>query len=194
MLFVVANSVPMLSLTAVGHQASTTVIGGAQQLWHDGREAVAALVLFTAVVAPGLQIGLMLAIVLGARRPRPRRWVAALLRHHPSAATWSMIEVMIIGVLVALIKIADYATVTPGVALFALGGLVFLLAGIQASFDPREVLSVGSPRAPPPGRSADAARAAARNSPCASPAACSAPGPSSSPRRSVTSPPTCCRC
>ncbi len=138
-LFVVANSVPMLGLTAVGHQASTTVIGGAQQLWHDGREAVAALVLFTAVVAPGLQIGLMLAIVLGARRPRPRPWVAALLRHHPTAATWSMIEVMIIGVLVALIKIADYATVIPGVALFALGALVFLLAGIQASFDPREV-------------------------------------------------------
>jgi paraquat-inducible protein A len=50
-----------------------------------------------------------------------------------------MIEVMLLGVLVALIKIADYATVIPGVALFGLGGLVFLLAAMQASFDPREV-------------------------------------------------------
>jgi paraquat-inducible protein A len=50
-----------------------------------------------------------------------------------------MIEVMLLGVLVALIKIADYATVVPGVALFTLGALVFLLAGIQASFDPRDV-------------------------------------------------------
>jgi paraquat-inducible protein A len=139
LLYVVANSVPMLGLSAVGHQASTSVIGGAQQLWHDGRETVALLVLFTAVVAPGLQIGLMLAIVLGARRDRPRRWVTTLLRHHPTTTIWSMIEVMIIGVLVALIKIADYATVIPGVALFALGALVFLLAGIQASFDRREV-------------------------------------------------------
>jgi len=139
LLYVVANSVPMLGLSAVGHQASTSVIGGAQQLWHDGRETVALLVLFTAVVAPGLQIGLMLAIVLGARRQHPRRWVATLLRHHPTTTIWSMIEVMIIGVLVALIKIADYATVIPGVALFALGALVFLLAGIQASFDRREV-------------------------------------------------------
>lgn len=138
-LYVVANSVPMLSLDAVGHRASTTVIGGAQQLWHDGREAVAALVLFTAVVAPGLQIVLMLVIGLGARRARPRRWVAMLLRHHPTTTLWSMIEVMIIGVLVALIKIADYATVVPGTALFALGALVFLLAGLQASFDRREV-------------------------------------------------------
>ena len=138
-LYVVANAVPMLGLTAVGHQASTTVFGGARQLWHDQRETVAMLVLFTAVVAPALQIGFMLAIVLGAQRARPPRWVATLLRHHPTTRTWSMIEVMMLGVLVALIKIADYATVIPGLALFVLGALVFLLAAIQASFDPREV-------------------------------------------------------
>ena len=44
-----------------------------------------------------------------------------------------------LGVLVALIKIADYATVIPGVALFVLWSLVFLLAAIQANFDPRQV-------------------------------------------------------
>jgi len=62
-----------------------------------------------------------------------------LLRHHPTTRTWSMIEVMMLGVLVALIKIAELATVIPGVAMLALGALVFLLAAIQASFDPREV-------------------------------------------------------
>ena len=92
------------------------------QLWHDGREIVAGLVLFTAVIAPALQIGFMLAIVLGAHRARPPRWVGTLLRHHPTTRTWSMIEVMMLGVLVALIKIADYATVIPGLALFVLGG------------------------------------------------------------------------
>ena len=138
-LYVVANSVPMLGLTAVGHAASTTVLGGAQQLWQDGREVVAALVLFTAVIAPALQIGFMLAIVAGARRPVPPDWVRTLLRYHPTTCTWSMIEVMMLGVLVALIKIADYAKVVPGLALFALGALIVLLAALQATFDPREV-------------------------------------------------------
>ena len=138
-LYIVANSVPMLGLTAVGREAFTTVFGGAQQLWHDGEEIVAALVLFTVVVAPALQIGFMLAIVLGAHRRRPPKWVGALLRHYPTAGTWSMLEVMMIGVLVALIKIADYAKVIPGLALFALAALIFILAAIQASFDPREV-------------------------------------------------------
>lgn len=138
-LYVIANTVPMLGLEAVGHRASTTVVGGAQRLWDDGRELVAVLVLFTAVIAPALQIGFMLAILLGARRPPAPRWVGTLLRHHPTAVLWSMIEVMMVGVLVALIKIADYATVVPGVALYVLGALVVLLAAIQSIFDPREV-------------------------------------------------------
>jgi paraquat-inducible protein A len=141
LLYVLANSVPMLGLSAVGREAFTTVLGGAQQLWTDGRETVAGLVLLTAVIAPGLQIGFMLAIALAGRRARPKAWVGTLLRHHPTTCTWSMIEVMLLGVLVALVKIADYATVIPGVALFVLGALVFLLAAIQASFDPQEVWS-----------------------------------------------------
>jgi paraquat-inducible protein A len=138
-LYVIANSVPMLGLTIVGREASTTVLGGAEHLWTDGPQIVAVLVLLTAVIAPALQIGFMLAIVLGAHRERPPRWVGTLLRHHPTTRTWSMIEVMMLGVLVALVKIADYATVIPGMALFLLWVLVFLLAGMQASFDSREV-------------------------------------------------------
>ncbi len=137
--YLIANTVPMLGLTVVGRSASTTVIGGAQQLWSDGREMVAALVLFTAVIAPALQIGLMLTIVVGTRAQHPPRWLGWLLKSYQFAQTWSMIEVMMLGVLVALVKIADYATVIPGIALFVLGGLTVLLAAIQAAFDPQQV-------------------------------------------------------
>jgi len=72
-----------------------------------------------------------------------------------------MIEVMMVGVLVALVKIADYATVIPGMALFVLWVLVFLLAGMQASFDSREVweriqwAEAGARREVAPGRMAE---------------------------------------
>lgn len=138
-LYAVANSVPMLGLTVVGRAASTTVIGGAEHLWTNGQQSVAALVFFTAVIAPALEIGFMLAIGIGASRERPPKQLGMLLRNHRMIRTWSMIEVMMLGVLVALVKIADYATVIPGIALFVLGALVFLLAAIQASFDPRAV-------------------------------------------------------
>jgi len=138
-LYVVANSVPMLGLTIAGLKASTTIAGGAKHLWDGGRETVAALVLLTAVIAPAIQIGFMLTIAMGARRERPQRWVGALMRFWPMARTWSMLEVLLLGVLVALTKIADYATVVPGMALFLLAALVFILPAIQVSFDAQDV-------------------------------------------------------
>ena len=138
-LFVIANSVPMIGLAVVGREASTTVMGGVLQLWRDGRETVAILVLLTAIVAPALQIGFMLVVVISARRGRPAAWVGQLLRHHPTTCVWSMIEVMMIGVLVSVIKIAELATVLPGTGMYVLGGLIFVLAAMQASFDSRSV-------------------------------------------------------
>jgi paraquat-inducible protein A len=138
-LYLIANTVPMLGLHAAGREAFTTVVGGAHQLWLDGQQIVSVLVLFAAVISPALQIGFLLLIVIGCQRERPPAWVGLFLRHLHFTRTWSMIEVMLLGVLVALTKIADYATVILGTALFALFALVILLAAIQSTFDPREV-------------------------------------------------------
>jgi paraquat-inducible protein A len=138
-LYIIANTVPMLGLSAAGREAFTTVVGGAHQLWLDGQKIVSVLVLFAAVISPALQIGFLLLILFGCRSEHPPVWVGLLLRHLHFTRTWSMIEVMLLGVLVSLTKIAEYAHVILGTALFALFGLVILLAAIQSSFDPREV-------------------------------------------------------
>jgi paraquat-inducible protein A len=138
-LFVVANLIPMLGIRVVGRATATTVVGGAVHLWDQGMFSVSGLVLFTAVLAPAIQISFMLAIVLGARSGKPRQWIAVLLRHNRRVQTWSMVEVMLLGVVVALVKIADYATVVPGDALFMLGALVVMLSAAQVIFDPEEV-------------------------------------------------------
>ncbi len=54
-------------------------------------------------------------------------------------ATWSMIEVMMLGVLVALIKIAELRDRDPGDRALRAGRDDLLLAALQASFDPREI-------------------------------------------------------
>lgn len=140
-LFIIANAVPMLGLSVAGRTSFTTVIGGTVHLWNNDERIVGVLVLFTAVVAPALQLSVMLGVALAALRDPVPHWAGSVLRHYPTARTWSMIEVMLLGVLVALIKIADYATVVPGTALFVLVVLIFLLAGIQAAFDPEIVWS-----------------------------------------------------
>lgn len=138
-LWLTANSVPMLGLSVIGHQAETTVLGGAMHLWTHGQQVVAVLILFTAVLAPALQIGFLLAVSLGTGRTPAPRWVGVMIRHHPTLAEWSMIEVMMIGVLVALTKIAELASVIPGLALYMLAALIFVLAGMQSSIDRRAI-------------------------------------------------------
>jgi paraquat-inducible protein A len=81
----------------------------------------------------------MLTVLLAVRRPPAPRWIGEMLRGAHAMAPWSMNEVMLLGILVALIKIAELATVEPGVGMYAIGTLVVLFAAIMATVEPHEI-------------------------------------------------------
>ncbi len=139
--FVVANVFPLMALSAAGRSASTTILGGARQMWAGGREDAAVLVALFAVIAPALQVALLSAVLFAARRPPAPAWVGTLLRCSEIFRSWSMVEVMVLGLLVTLVKIASLATVTPGIGIFGAGAFVGLSAAMMTSFDPREAWS-----------------------------------------------------
>lgn len=132
---IVANALPLMGLSAAGRHASTTILGGAAAMWHQGQEPTALVVAFCATLAPGAYLLLLLAILLAARRLPVPLWVGPLLRWAEWVQAWSMVEVMMLGVLVALIKIAQLATVEPGIGMYAVGVLMLLLPVIQTSLD-----------------------------------------------------------
>jgi len=137
--FIIANTASLMGLSAVGHHASTTIPGGALEMWLQGEMLTAVVVAFCAIIAPGGYILFMLTVLLAVRRPPAPHWIGELLRWADSMQPWSMSEVMILGILVALIKIAELATVVPGIGMYAVGGLVVLFTAIMITFDPREV-------------------------------------------------------
>lgn len=137
--FVVANAAPLLGLSAVGRHASTTIIGGAWQLWLEGQVITAAIVMFCAVIAPAFFIVMMLTVLLLAKRAPLPHWGGEVLRWSLHMQPWSMYDVMSLGILVALIKIAQLATVDAGIGMYAMGLLAGLLPAIMVSFDAREV-------------------------------------------------------
>jgi paraquat-inducible protein A len=128
-----------MGLSAVGRQASTTIIGGAYQMWQQGQDVTAMIVLFCAVIAPATYILFMLTVLIAVRRPPAPQVVGEMLRWADSMQPWSMSEVMMLGILVALIKIAELATVEPGIGMYGVGGLIVLFAAIMVTFHPREV-------------------------------------------------------
>jgi paraquat-inducible protein A len=137
--FIVANTASLMDLSAVGRFASTTIPHGAYEMWMQGQRLTAVVVAFCAVIAPGIYILFMLTVLLAVRRPPAPPWVGELLRWGTSMQPWSMGEVMILGIMVALIKIAELASVGVGIGMYAVGALVVLLAAISITFDPREV-------------------------------------------------------
>jgi paraquat-inducible protein A len=137
--FVVANTMPLMDLSVLGRSASTTIIGGAWDLWHDGQPITAMVVAFCAVGAPAIYLVFMLVVLLAARRSVLPHHYGELLRWGLHMREWSMFEVMLIGILVALIKIASLATVNPGIGMVGLVALAFLLPAISVNFEPDRI-------------------------------------------------------
>ena len=138
-LFVVANVFPFLAFEMKGRITETTLVSGVVDLYNQGKQEIAILVLFTIVVAPLCQIALLLWVLL------PLRWnrvpwqlphAFRLLRH---VQPWSMMEVFIIGILVAIVKLMGMATIVPGLALWSFVLLMLALAGAVSSFEPEAV-------------------------------------------------------
>ncbi|WP_245561998.1 paraquat-inducible protein A [Lamprocystis purpurea] len=139
LVLILANTAPLMGLSVVGQQADTTIVGGSWEMWRQGQELTAVVVAFCAVFAPAAYLLCTLAVLLAARRPPAPRWVGELLRWAEAMQPWSMVEVMMLGILVALIKIAELATVEPDVGMYAVGVLMLLIPAIQSSFDPEAI-------------------------------------------------------
>jgi paraquat-inducible protein A len=139
--FFIANVDPLMNLSVAGRESSTTILGGAVRMWQGDEKIAAVVVTLFAVVAPALDLGCTLAVLLFARRPPAPRWVGTLLRWSELSGLWAMVEVMMLGILVALVKIASVARVYPGIGIFAAGALVLLMAAISAGFDRSELWS-----------------------------------------------------
>jgi paraquat-inducible protein A len=136
---VIANVSPLMGLSVAGRDSTTTLAGGAYEMWRQGSQITALMVAFCAVVAPAVYVALLLAVLVAVRRPPAPHWVGLLMRWADHLRPWSMNEVLLLGMLVALTKIAQLATVVPGAGMYAVGALVLLLPAIASTFDAREV-------------------------------------------------------
>src|SRR5215467_12285850 len=67
LMFIVANTSPLMGLSAVGRHASTSIAGGVYEMWRQGEPLAAMIVAFCAVIAPGTYIAVMATVLLAAR-------------------------------------------------------------------------------------------------------------------------------
>lgn len=138
-LFLAANVFPFLTFEMQGQETQTTLASGSRDLFQQGQPAVAALVCLTTIVAPLMQLLLLLYVLTPLHLGRRPYALALAFRWVQHARNWSMMEVFLIGILVSLVKLMDMAEIVPGIALWAFALLIPILAATAATLDPDEI-------------------------------------------------------
>ena len=141
LLLIPANIYPVMTVIRFGQGEPSTILSGVVHLVEDGAWPLALLVFFASFVVPITKIG-SLALLLttvqrgSAWRVRDR---TLLYRVTEAVGAWSMIDIFLVGILVALVRMDALATVRPGIGATFFGAAVVLTMLAAHSFDPRLV-------------------------------------------------------
>jgi paraquat-inducible protein A len=139
LLYIPANAYPVLTLTQLGDTEPSTILGGVRELLEAGMWPLAALVFFASIVVPGMKVMsltlLLLTTQAGSRwRLRDR---TTLYRFIEQIGRWSMIDIFMGSILVALLQFGAIISVVPGPGALAFASVVILTMLAAQTFDPR---------------------------------------------------------
>ena len=135
-LFIPANTLPILSMSRLGFQNESTIWQGIVELWKSGTPGIATLVLLCSIVIPLAKIiGLFYLCVTW--KLHSSKHNSTLLRYIEIIGRWSMLDVFLVAILVAIVKLGSFASVQPELGLVAFSGVVVLTMIASANFDAR---------------------------------------------------------
>ncbi|WP_022960727.1 paraquat-inducible protein A [Halopseudomonas pelagia] len=126
-LFIFANTFPIMGISMQGLNNEATLWATVEAL-AQGRITLIALVTGLSIIfAPALQILLLGWVLVYARSGRVAPGFRICMRTLEHLRPWSMLEVCLLGILVAIIKLAGMLQVHPGVGLWAMAMLTVLI-------------------------------------------------------------------
>ena len=134
-MFVIANVMPIMTLTIVGVKLSTTITGAAYIFYQQGSPELAAIVWLPSVFIPGVIILSMFYVLFSIRFQLNWRYAKPLLVLTGRLLPWGMMDVFMLGILVSIVKLVGLADVVIGTGFYAFAFLVVLYASTIASLE-----------------------------------------------------------
>jgi paraquat-inducible protein A len=138
-LFVIANLFPIFAIEVQKSRSEINLLGAVNSLWDQQMQFISLIVFVTTILIPSLELVAMIYLLLPLKFRHVPPGCRLIMRAMQIVAPWSMIEVLMLGVLVSLVKLTNSFKVIPGVALWSFGGLTLLLAAAAAAFSARDV-------------------------------------------------------
>jgi paraquat-inducible protein A len=139
LLYIPANILPVTTYIQLGHGNPDTILSGVEALASAGQWPLAALVFVASITVPVLKLVGLSTLLISTQLRAQGRLIerTRLYRIVEAVGRWSMIDVFMISILTALVRLGQFATVIPGPGVICFCAVVILTMFAAESFDPR---------------------------------------------------------
>ena len=138
-LFWLSNFYPLVAMHVNGSSRETTLVGAALGLYDQHDRMLALLVFLTIVVAPLLHVVTLLYVLIPLWRGSNAYGQNFIIRLITRIRPWSFTEVFLLGTVVALVRLAKFAHVVPGIALWSCALLMLCLSALTSRASPDQL-------------------------------------------------------
>ncbi|MFP3517553.1 paraquat-inducible protein A [Pseudomonas sp. SIMBA_077] len=139
LLYVPANFLPIMQLNLLGQASQDTVWSGVVGLFNTGMQGIAVVVFLCSMGIPLLKLLCQLAVLLSIRCNIGRSYGLLIYRIYHHLKDWGMLEVYLMGVLVAIVKLVDMAELSLGLGLTCFVSLLLVQVLLEVIMSPHQI-------------------------------------------------------
>jgi paraquat-inducible protein A len=137
--YIPANVLPITTVTSLGKAQSDTIMSGVIYFVSSGMWPIALVIFFASVFVPLLKLIILTYLLISVQRKSNwrRRDRTKLYRITEAVGRWSMVDIYVVTILVALVKLGSLASIKAGPGAVFFGAVVVSTMFAAMSFDPR---------------------------------------------------------
>ncbi|EZH84024.1 paraquat-inducible protein A [Ectopseudomonas composti] len=139
LLYVPANFLPIMQLNLLGQTSQDTVWSGVIGLYESDMQGIAVVVFLCSMAVPLLKLLCQLLVLLSIRTDFGRSYGLLLYRIYHHMREWGMLEVYLMGILVAMVKLMDLADLSLGLGLFCFIALLLVQVWLEVTMSPHQI-------------------------------------------------------
>ncbi len=139
LLYIPANFLPIMQLNLLGQISQDTVWSGVIGLYESGMQGIAVVVFLSSMAVPLLKLLCQLLVLISIRIDFGRSYGLLLYRIYHHMREWGMLEVYLMGILVAMVKLMDLADLSLGLGLFCFIALLLVQVWLEVTMSPHQI-------------------------------------------------------
>ena len=139
--YIPANLLPMTVVTSLGNVQSDTIMSGVIYFLQHGEWPIGLVILIASVVVPMTKLFILVYLLISVQRKSQWRPLerTRLYRVTEAIGRWSMTDIYVVTIMVALVQLGNLATIEAGIGAIFFGAVVVLTIFAAMTFDPREI-------------------------------------------------------